>query len=69
MYKPSVHRLVYAWLTGCMLQERLQAHCGLSPQSVALASGFLFSSNSQPFAGFGVGYSICVPEVHRAVHA
>ena len=54
---------VTAQLTSLLLQERLQAHCGLSPQSVALASGFLFSSNSQPFAGFGVGYSICLPEV------
>ena len=50
-------------LTSRCPQERLQAHCGLSPQSVALASGFLFSANSQPSAGFGVGYSMCIPEV------
>ena len=58
-----------ARLTSMSLQERLQAHCGLSPQSVALASGFLFSSNSQPLAGFGVGYSICVPEVRCSLAA
>ena len=45
------------------LQDRLQALCGLSAQSVALASGFLYSASSQVDAGFGEGFSICVPEV------
>lgn len=44
------------------MQERLQTHCGLSPQAVALASGFLYSAESQAAAGFGPGLSVCLPE-------
>ena len=78
-YASALGRMLPCWLAGpwaraqgpsvpvgC-LQDRLQALCGLSAQSVALASGFLYSDGSQVDAGFGRGYSICVPEVCCAV--
>lgn len=48
---------------GCKgVQERLQTHCGLSPQAVALASDFLYSVDGQSTAGFAPGHFICLPE-------
>ncbi|KAK9806027.1 hypothetical protein WJX73_007003 [Symbiochloris irregularis] len=48
---------------GCtQVQDKLKERCGLTPQAVALASGFLYDSEAQLGAGFGAGLSMCLPE-------